>query len=214
MAAHFGKFVAYYRVSTDKQGESGLGLEAQREAVATYLNGGPWQMVGRVHRGRERQAEPTAPSWKALAACRGTGPPWSSPSSTASPATSTSSLGLMESGVDFVACDIPHANKLTIHILAAVAEDEAQPISERTKAALAAAKARGKTLGGPRLAAARRASIEVRREFADAFAANVRPIIKEDPGERRHQSARHRTRTNGSRRQDRSRRRLDLSASE
>ena len=85
----------------------------------------------------------------------------------------------MESGVEFIACDNPHANKLTIHILAAVAEHEREAISERTKAALAAAKARGKKLGGPRLAAARRASIEVRREYADAFAANVRPIIKE-----------------------------------
>jgi DNA invertase Pin-like site-specific DNA recombinase len=83
---------------------------------------------------------------------------------------------------------------------------EREAISERTKVALAAAKARGKKLGGPRLAAARRASIEVRRRLAEAFAANVRPIIKDDRGERRHQSARHRTRTNSSRRQDRSRR--------
>jgi len=65
------------------------------------------------------------------------------------------------------------------HILAAVAEHEREAISERTKAALAAAKARGKKLGGPRLAAARRASIKARSEVADAFAANVRPIIKE-----------------------------------
>src|SRR5262249_51582519 len=86
---------------------------------------------------------------------------------------------LMDSGVEFVATDNPHANKLTIHILAAVAEHEREAISERTKAAPAAAKARGKKLGGPRLAAARRASIEARRELADAFAANARPIIKE-----------------------------------
>jgi len=85
----------------------------------------------------------------------------------------------MDSGVEFVATDNPHANKLTIHILAAVAEHEREAISERTKAALAAAKARGKKLGGPRLALARRASIKARSEAADAFAANVRPIIKE-----------------------------------
>src|SRR5262249_20716652 len=86
---------------------------------------------------------------------------------------------LTDSGVEFVATDNPHANKLTIHILAAVAEHECEAISERTKAALAAAKARGKKLGGPRLAAARQASIKARSEIADAFAANVRPIIKE-----------------------------------
>jgi Resolvase, N terminal domain/Recombinase len=73
----------------------------------------------------------------------------------------------------------PHANRLTVHILAAVAEHERGAISERTKAALAAAKRRGIKLGGPRLAAARKASIKARSEAADAFAANVRPIIKE-----------------------------------
>jgi DNA invertase Pin-like site-specific DNA recombinase len=73
----------------------------------------------------------------------------------------------------------PHANRLTVHILAAVAEHERGAISERTKAALAAAKRRGVKLGGPRLAAARKASIKARSEAADAFAANVRPIIKE-----------------------------------
>src|SRR5262245_18451154 len=71
------------------------------------------------------------------------------------------------------------ANKLTIHILASVAEHEREAISERTKAALAAAKARGKRLGGPWLDEARRRSIAARSELADAFAANVRPIIKD-----------------------------------
>src|SRR5262245_28937999 len=86
---------------------------------------------------------------------------------------------LMDSNVEFIAADNPHANRLTVHILAAVAEHERAAISERTKAALAAAKRRGVKLGGPRLAAARKASIKVRSEAADTFAANVRPIIKE-----------------------------------
>ena len=86
---------------------------------------------------------------------------------------------LMDSGVEFVATDNPHANRLTVHILAAVAEHEHEAISERTRAALQAAKRRGVKLGGTRLAAARRASIKARSEIADAFAANVRPIIKE-----------------------------------
>jgi DNA invertase Pin-like site-specific DNA recombinase len=79
----------------------------------------------------------------------------------------------MDSNVEFIAADNPHANRLTVHILAAVAEHERTAISERTRAALQAAKHRGGELGGPRLAAARKASIKVRSEAADAFAANV-----------------------------------------
>jgi len=86
---------------------------------------------------------------------------------------------LMDSNVEFIAADNPHANRLTVHILAAVAEHERGAISERTKVALAAAKRRGVKRGSPRLAAARKASIKARSEAADAFAANVRPIIKE-----------------------------------
>jgi DNA invertase Pin-like site-specific DNA recombinase len=84
---------------------------------------------------------------------------------------------LMESGVEFVACDFPHANKLTIHILAAVAEHERELISSRTKAALAAAKERGKKLDGPKQALAAKLGAEANKEAADKFAANVAPII-------------------------------------
>jgi DNA invertase Pin-like site-specific DNA recombinase len=87
--------------------------------------------------------------------------------------------GLMEAGTKFVAVDNPNANKLTIHILAAVAEDERERISERTRAALAAAQARGVKLGNPRLADACAGVNEARREPADVFAANVRPIIQQ-----------------------------------
>jgi DNA invertase Pin-like site-specific DNA recombinase len=86
---------------------------------------------------------------------------------------------LMDSGVEFVAVDNPHANKLTLHILAAVAEHEREMISERTKAALAAAKARGKKLGTPDPAGAvARMSVALRAQTA-RFAANVLPIIRE-----------------------------------
>jgi hypothetical protein len=90
---------------------------------------------------------------------------------------------LMDSGVEFIAVDNPHANKLTIHILAAVAQHEREAISERTKAALAAAKARGVKLGKPRLAEARADVIEARIAAADAFAANHRA----NPEQRRHE---------------------------
>jgi hypothetical protein len=87
--------------------------------------------------------------------------------------------GLMDAGVEFVACDMPHANKLTIHILAAVAEHEREMISTRTKVALAAAKARGQKLGGPKLDEARILGRAALRENADRFAANTLPIVKQ-----------------------------------
>ena len=85
----------------------------------------------------------------------------------------------MESGVEFIAVDNPHANKLTIHILAAVAQHEREMISERTKAALAAAKKRGQRLGGPNLALAQKRGTAAVKANARRFAANVRPIIEE-----------------------------------
>ena len=86
---------------------------------------------------------------------------------------------LMESGVEFVAVDNPHANKLTVHILAAVAQHEREMISERTKVALAAAKRRGKRLGNPKLPEAAKRGTAAVKANARRFAANVRPIIDE-----------------------------------
>jgi DNA invertase Pin-like site-specific DNA recombinase len=86
---------------------------------------------------------------------------------------------LMDSGVEFVAVDNPHANKLTVHILAAVAQHEREMISQRTRDALQAAKARGVRLGNPRLKNVREVAVAANRKAADAFAANIRPIIRE-----------------------------------
>jgi DNA invertase Pin-like site-specific DNA recombinase len=179
LSAHFGKFVAYYRVSTDQQGASGLGLEAQRSAVKTYLDGGPWRLVAEhteVESGKRADRPELA---KALLACRKHKAKLIIAKLDRLSRNLAFIATLMDSGVEFIAVDNPHANKLTIHILAAVAQHEREAISERTKAALAAAKARGKKLGGPRLAAARKASLKARRAAADAFAANVRPIIEQ-----------------------------------
>jgi len=179
LTAHFGKFVAYYRVSTDQQGASGLGLEAQRSAVKTYLDGGPWRLVAQhteVESGKRADRPELA---KALAACRKHKAKLIIAKLDRLSRNLAFIATLMDSGVEFVAVDNPHANKLTIHILAAVAQHEREAISERTKAALAAAKARGKKLGGPRLAQARKRSLAARSAAADAFAANVRPIIEQ-----------------------------------
>ena len=86
---------------------------------------------------------------------------------------------LMDSGVEFIAVDNPHANKLTIHILAAVAQHEREIISARTSAALHAAKARGKRLGNPKLSEARKQAARSRRERANRYSANLLPVIRE-----------------------------------
>jgi DNA invertase Pin-like site-specific DNA recombinase len=179
MTAHRGKFIAYYRVSTDKQGKSGLGLDAQRKAVLDFLNGGSWELVQEfveVESGKhsDRQ-ELTA----ALAACRKQKAKLVIAKLDRLSRNLAFVATLMESGVEFVAVDNPHANKLTIHILAAVAQHEREMISERTKAALAAAKARGTVLGNPRLADAAKRGRIAGKANARRFAANVLPIIEE-----------------------------------
>ena len=89
---------------------------------------------------------------------------------------------LMDFGVEFIAVDNPHANKLTVHILAAVAQHEREIISARTSAALQAAKARGKRLGNPKLSEARRHAEVAKKESADRYAANILPVIREIQG--------------------------------
>jgi DNA invertase Pin-like site-specific DNA recombinase len=86
---------------------------------------------------------------------------------------------LMDSGVEFVAVDNPHANKLTVHILAAVAQHEREMIGQRTRDALRAAKARGQKLGNPKLAAARKRAVQGNKASAARYAANVIPVIRE-----------------------------------
>jgi DNA invertase Pin-like site-specific DNA recombinase len=145
-----GKFVAYFRVSTAKQGKSGLGLEAQQEAVRTYLNGGNWKMEGEfveVESGKRNDRPQLA---EALALCRLHGATLIIAKLDRLARNVNFISNLMESSVEFTAVDFPQANRLTIHILAAVAEHEATMISARTKAALGAAKARGVSLGGNR----------------------------------------------------------------
>src|SRR6476660_1180485 len=141
------RFVAYYRVSTDRQGRSGLGLEAQQKAVIDFLNGGASELVGEfveVESGKKSDRPELA---RAIEACRKHKARLVIAKLDRLSRNLAFVATLMDSGVEFVAVDNPHANKLTIHILAAVAEHEREAISERTKAALAAAKARGKRLG-------------------------------------------------------------------
>ena len=144
-----GRFVAYYRVSTAQQGRSGLGLEAQREAVRSFLNGGSWSLAAEVTEVESGKRNDRPELDRALGLCRLYGATLVVAKLDRLARNVAFISKLMESGVDFVAADFPQANRLTVHILAAVAEHEAAMISQRTKAALAAAKARGVQLGNP-----------------------------------------------------------------
>lgn len=142
-------FVAYYRVSTDRQGASGLGLEAQRTAVASFVTG-RGELAAEFTEIESGRRSDRPQLHAALAACQRQRATLVIAKLDRLARNVAFIAGLMESGVEFVAVDMPEANRLTLHILAAVAEHEREAISQRTKAALAAAKARGTKLGNPR----------------------------------------------------------------
>jgi DNA invertase Pin-like site-specific DNA recombinase len=179
-----GNFVAYYRVSTDKQGRSGLGLEAQQSAVAAFLNGGTWKLVKdftEVESGKRNDNRPKLAA--AIQACRVYGAKLVIAKLDRLSRDAHFLLGLEKAGIDFVAADMPHANRLTVGVMALVAEQEATAISQRTKAALAAAKKRGVVLGGdrgvrisPRSAAKGTAALVERSE---GRARDLAPVIAE-----------------------------------
>ena len=180
------RFVSYFRVSTVRQGVSGLGLDAQRQAVQSSCDVGSWSLLEEVVEVESGKRNDRPAIAEALRLCR------------LHKATLVIAKldrlarnvhfisSLMESGVDFIACDFPEANRLTVHILAAVAEHEATMISARTKAALTAAKARGVALGGQRGSVSRmssmaskgaRVSATVRQEVAGKRRDDLLPVI-------------------------------------
>jgi len=186
-------FISYYRVSTKKQGASGLGLEAQEQAVHGYLKGVNGKLVCSYTEVESGKRSDRPELQKALAHCK------------RSKATLLISRldrlsrnvaflsALMDSGAEFLAVDNPTATRLTVHILAAIAEFEAKAVSERTKAALAMAKARGVKLGSHReghwagrehlrlegLKAARKAAAKVNKEERLATYSDIIPLVKQ-----------------------------------
>lgn len=172
-------YIAYYRVSTDRQGRSGLGLEAQQQAVHDFLHGRGGELIAsfmEVESGKRNDRPEIA---AALAACRKHKAVLVIAKLDRLARNVHFISGLMESGVEFVAVDMPEASRLTIHILAAVAEHERVMISQRTKSALQAAKARGTKLGSPSPKNGAAARSHVLQEKAKRFADGVLPIIKE-----------------------------------
>ncbi len=179
-----GKFVAYYRVSTAKQGRSDLGLEAQQEAVRSYLNGGSWQLVAEVVEVESGKRNDRPQLTAALKRAKVTGARLVIAKLDRLSRNVAFLAALQESGAKFTAADMPEADEFTVHILAAVAQRERKLISERTRAALGAAKARGVKLGNPNGAAAIRragrgtgAALEAVRRNAEGRAAEYAETI-------------------------------------
>ncbi len=178
------QFVTYLRVSTERQGQSGLGLEAQRAAVAGHMLG-RGEVVAEfveVESGKRADRPQLA---LALAEAKRVGAVLLIAKLDRLARNVAFIANLLESGVEVTAADMPEANRFLLHVMAAVAEHEAQAISDRTKAALAAAKARGVKLGwsNPERASEQRAASRKgaakNTAKADQHAANVLPIIQQ-----------------------------------
>lgn len=181
-----GKFIAYLRVSTSKQGANGLGIEAQRKAITEYLNGGKWKLLKEfveVESGKNDDNRPRLIA--AINACKRTRATLLIAKLDRLSRNVAFIANLMDSKVEFVAVDFPTANRLTVHILAAMAEYEREMISKRTKDALRAAKERGVKLGSPvglspeAITHGVERAKEARIKKADEYAARISGVVGE-----------------------------------
>lgn len=180
------KITTYLRVSTARQGNSGLGLEAQRAAIESYAQGRNATIVKEfveVESGKNNERPQLA---AALHLAKVTGSVLVIAKLDRLSRNAAFLLALRDSGVKFIAADMPDANELTVGIMALVAEQERQAISTRTKDALKAAKARGTKLGNPNGASALRraakgneSAVSTIKAKAGAYAADLKPIIQD-----------------------------------
>ncbi|KAF1711687.1 recombinase family protein [Pseudoxanthomonas sacheonensis] len=180
------KLVIYRRVSTDKQGRSGLGLEAQQSAVDAYVAAVQGSVLGEYTEVESGSRNGRRELMKALKQCRLTNATLVIAKLDRLSRNAAFLLSLQESGVRFVAADMPQANNLTIGIMALVAQQEREAISKRTKEALAAAKTRGVRLGNPNGAAALRragrgnqAGTKAASHLAQARAQGLKEVIED-----------------------------------
>jgi DNA invertase Pin-like site-specific DNA recombinase len=179
------KVILYFRVSTARQGESGLGLEGQRFAVDAYCTANGCKVLGEYTEVESGKRDDRPELAKALNHARLTGATVVIAKLDRLSRNAAFLLSLRDSGAKFVAADIPNANDLTIGILALVAQEEREAISKRTREALAAAKRRGVKLGNPNGAAALRragtgsaAGVVAVKRRADEHAGRLRPVIE------------------------------------
>lgn len=178
------KVVAYYRVSTTAQGRSGLGLEAQREAVASLCGARGWEIIAEFTEVESGKRADRRELQEALRRTKVTGGTLVIAKLDRLSRNAAFITTLQDSGARFIAADMPEANELTVHIMAAVAQAERKAIASRTREALAAAKARGQRLGNPNGAAPlRRAAkgntdaVRALRAGAEAFARDLSETI-------------------------------------
>lgn len=176
--AHNGKFVAYYRVSTDRQGRSGLGLDAQRERVVQFLNGGKWALIGEfteIESGTVKDRPALAQAVKLAKREKAT-----LVVATLDRLTRDLAFGatlLNDTKVKFVCADFPEATRELLQMRLVFAEWEARRIGERTKAALAELKKKGVKLGSPTPEIGSVKGIEAIQAKADAYAEKVGPLV-------------------------------------
>jgi len=184
MAAESPKFVSYIRVSTARQGRSGLGLDAQREAVRQFVSSRAGKIIAPEFVEVETGKRDNRPELqKALKRCRITGATLVVAKLDRLSRNAAFLLNLQAGAVPFVAADMPDANETTVGIMAVIAQQERKAISQRTKDALAAAKARkvrlgGRRAGSPRIADYTARSVAARRELAHQNAERVREAIE------------------------------------
>lgn len=165
--------ISYLRVSTNRQGESGLGLEAQREAVRRFIEKSGGTLVEEFVEIESGKASSRPILGNAIANCRRTKSTLVIAKLDRLARSVSFISALMDTDIDFVAVDVPQANRLMLHLMAAFAEFEREQISARTKAALAAAKARGVALGRHGSTLARQ-----HKEMAASFAETMRGPIE------------------------------------
>ena len=180
------RVAAYYRVSTEAQGRSGLGLEAQRHSVRSLCDSRGWDIVAEFTEVESGKRSDRPQLMAALDHARLTGSKLVVAKLDRLSRDAAFTLQLRNSAVDFTCADNPDVNRLTIGLLAVINEDERERISERTKAALAAAKARGQRFGNPNGASAIRraekgnvASVQAIKAGADFFAEGLRGTVTE-----------------------------------